>query len=405
MTKPPAAIIVFDDGMGDLGPLTDLRPSFAVRTGADTTLERIIRTYGLPLAGVRVPEDLAGITPESCRSALLSDYEDDDALLVNGRCALPDPAWAKLDVGQAIVEPENGAVVSARLTGKETTAFFRSMTLPTGTSKQESERQELLTHPWDAVRFRDAALAVDLMGLTDQRPGRKTPFEVAGDHPVHIDPTATIARSAVLDATDGPIRVGAGVTIRHGAIVLGPCAIGDGSTILEHALIKGNTSIGPRCKIAGELDGVIIQGFTNKAHDGHMGDAWLGSWINLGAGTTNSNLLNTYAEVTAQAAPNAKRVRTGMTFLGSILGDHVKTSIGTQLMTGAVVGTGSMLASTAPPPACVGRFEWITDAGRSRFRLDKFTQTAEAMMGRREVALSDAMRARLAELHAMGEPK
>jgi UDP-N-acetylglucosamine diphosphorylase/glucosamine-1-phosphate N-acetyltransferase len=385
--------------------MTDLRPSFAVRTGADTTLERIVRVFNLPLAGVRVPDELAGVAREASRVPLLNAYEDDDALLVNGRCPLPDPAWAKLGIGEALVEPGTGAVVAARMTAGDAGSFFRSMELPTDASQQESERQELLNQPWDAVRFRDAAIAVDLMALTDQRPGRKSPFEIAGDHPVWIDPTASIARSAVLDASDGPIRIGAGVTIRHGAIVLGPSSIGDGSTILEHALIKGTTSIGPRCKVAGELDGVIIQGFTNKAHDGHIGDAWLGSWINLGAGTTNSNLLNTYGEVTAQARPDARRVRTGMTFLGSVLGDHVKSSIGTQLMTGAVVGTGSMLASTAPPPACVGRFEWITDAGRSRFRLDKFLQTAGAMLGRREIPLTDAMRSRLAELHAMGAVK
>ncbi|MCB9837712.1 MAG: hypothetical protein H6813_00085 [Phycisphaeraceae bacterium] len=403
MTKPPAAILVFDDGRGALGPLTDLRPSFALRTGADTTLERIVRSFPLPLAGVAVPEVMRGIAAESCESRLLTAYEDDDAFLVNGRSPIPDPSWAGLAPGEAVVDPESGDVVAARLRGADATALLKTGRLPGGIDRSESQRQELLNHPWDAVRFRDAAIAVDLMGLTDLRP-RKPRFEICGDHPVEIHESATIAASAVLDAAEGPIRIGAGVMIRHGAVVLGPCAIGAGSKILEHALLKGNTSIGPTCKVAGELDGVIIQSFTNKAHDGHIGDSWLGSWINLGAGTTNSNLLNTYGEVTAQAEPNARRVRTGMTFLGSVLGDHVKTSIGTQLMTGAVVGTGSMLASTAPPPTCVGRFEWITDAGRSRFRLDKFLQTAQAMMGRRDVELTDAMRARFAALHATDTP-
>ncbi len=397
MTKPQA-LIVFDDGKGDLGPLTDLRPSFACRTGADTTLERIVRTFGIPLAGVRVPEGLAGITELDS----LTSYSDDDALLVNGRAPIPTPAWGRLPIGEAVIDHETGAVVAARLDAAGATALLETGELPGGVRTQTADEQELLSHPWDAVRFRDAAIAVDLATLENDKP-RKPRYEITGEHPVSIDESASISDSVVLDSSKGPIRIGANVTIRHGAIILGPVAIGDGSTVLEHSLIKPNTSIGPVCKVAGELDGVIIQSHTNKAHDGHIGDSWLGSWINLGAGTTNSNLLNTYGEVTAQPAPNARRVRTGMTFLGSIMGDHVKTSIGTQIMTGAVVGTGSMLASTAPPPTCIGRFEWITDAGRSRFRLDKFMQTAEAMMGRRDVPVTEAMRTRLAALHAMGE--
>ena len=402
MTTPPASLIVFDDGLGDLGPLTDLRPSFAVRTGADTTLDRITSIFNIPPAGVRVPREIDGIAPETCKARLLDGFDGDDALLINGRCPIPDPAWANLSKGQAITEPGSGAVIAVRMCGKGISTFLASMELPGGASRQEAGSSMLITQPWDVIRFRNQAISADLAACIDERPA-KGQFEVAGDHPVSIDPSASIARSVVLDATNGPIRIGRNAVIRHGAIVLGPVSIGEGTTILEHALIKSNTSIGPRCKIAGELDGVIVQGFTNKAHDGHIGDSWLGSWINLGAGTTNSNLLNTYGEVTAQAHPGSRRARTGMTFLGSIFGDHVKTSIGTQIMTGAVVGTGSMLASTAPPPTCVGRFEWITDAGRSRFRLEKFLQTAKAMMDRRDEPLTDAMIARISELHAASE--
>ncbi len=402
MTTPPASLIVFDDGLGDLGPLTDLRPSFAVRTGADTTLDRIARLFDIPLAGVRVPNEIAGIAPETCLARLLDGFDGDDALLFNGRCPIPDPAWVNLAKGQAITEPGSGAVIAVRMCGKGINSFLSTMELPGGASRQDADSRLLINQPWDVVRFRNQAIEADLKSCADEKPA-DAQYEIAGDYPVSIDPTANIARSVVLDATSGPIRIGRNVTIRHGAIVLGPVAIGEGSTILEHALIKSNTSIGPHCKIAGELDGVIVQGFTNKAHDGHIGDSWLGSWINLGAGTTNSNLLNTYGEVTAQAHPKSRRARTGMTFLGSIMGDHAKTSIGTQIMTGAVVGTGSMLASTAPPPACVGRFEWITDAGRSRFRLEKFLQTAKAMMDRRDIPLTDAMIARISELHTMSE--
>jgi hypothetical protein len=157
------------------------------------------------------------------------------------------------------------------------------------------------------------------------------------------------------------------------------------------------------CKVAGEVGGTIFQGLANKSHDGHLGDSWVGSWANLGAGTTNSNLLNTYDQVIAQHAPNATRTRTGLQFLGAIIGDHVKTAIMTRIMTGSVFGTGSMLAALTPPTT-VGRFERVTDGAgqvnRQPYRFEKFMEVARAAMARRKVTPSAAYTARLRELIA-----
>jgi hypothetical protein len=138
------------------------------------------------------------------------------------------------------------------------------------------------------------------------------------------------------------------------------------------------------CKVGGEIGSTVFQGYANKSHEGHLGDSWVGKWVNLGAGTTNSNLLNTYGEVTVRLAPDGPRHRTGMTFLGAMLGDHVKTAIGTRLMTGSIVGTGAMIATSTPPPTTVPPFAWLTDEGRRTYRLEKFLDVARTVMGRRE---------------------
>jgi UDP-N-acetylglucosamine diphosphorylase/glucosamine-1-phosphate N-acetyltransferase len=226
---------------------------------------------------------------------------------------------------------------------------------------------------------------------------------VVGDHPVEIHASARIFPNVVLDAEQGPIIVHEHATIRAGAVICGPCSIGAGSTIIDRALIKANTVIGPQCKVAGEVGSTIFQGYSNKAHDGHLGDSWVGKWVNFGAGTTNSNLLNTYGEVIMRLDPDSPRLRTGMQFLGAIVGDHAKFAICTRLMTGSIIGTGAMIATTAPPPTTVTPFAWLTDEagpeGRT-FRLEKFIEIAKTVMARRKVTPSETYLQLVRELHS-----
>jgi hypothetical protein len=178
----------------------------------------------------------------------------------------------------------------------------------------------------------------------------------------------------------------------------------NGTRIADHATLKANTILGPGCRVGGEVGGTVFQGFSNKSHDGHLGDSWVGSWVNLGAATVNSNLLNTYGEVVMRLEHDGPRLRSGRQFLGCVLGDHVKTAIGTRIMTGTAIGTGAMIATSTPPPSTVARFAWHTDDGVRRYRLEKFLDTARLVMARRDRSLGPAAEARLRALHAAGEP-
>lgn len=377
-------------GPAMLSPLTDLRASFDVRTGVLTTIERWSRVAHV--AGAVVPDAVAALTRERHGFAVntgiaLGHGSPDDILVVNGACPLPIAEAVNLAPGAAIVERTTGHLIAWR------TTLERARVVGSGPPIKPDavgvvDRRVLLTRPWHVRTLRDACIAADLdvlAGAPTAIPAGVTPI---GGHPIHIDPSARVYPTVVLDAEHGPIWIGPHAVVRPGSILIGPCAIGEHSTVLDRTLIKGQTAIGPHCKAAGEVGGTIIQGYSNKAHDGHLGDSWLGEWVNLGAGTTNSNLLNTYGEVIARPTSGGSNERTGETFLGAIIGDHVKMAICTRIMTGSIVGTGTMWAATKPISGTVPAFTWATDAGERSYRLDKFMEVARAAMGRRKISLS-----------------
>lgn len=403
-----SSVLVFDDGLPALAALTDLRASFEVRTGALTTFERVaavLTLAGAAPTGVCVPASMRALVAEHAGTPVIdpATLKGRSAVaLVNGRCPMLPEAALALEPNQALVERSSRQVIVATVTADQARGFLEGQPLPDSVERIEHDAAALLHFPWDVIRFRDECLDFDLgVLMTGARQALPAGVIAVSDENVRISPDALLYPSVVLDAGDGPIVIDDHATIRPGAIIVGPAYIGQGTTVLDRTLIKAHTAIGPVCKVAGEIGGTIFQGLANKAHDGHLGDSWIGSWANLGAGTTNSNLLNTYDQVIAQHAPNATRTRTGLQFLGAIIGDHVKTAICTRVMTGSVFGTGSMLAAMTPPTT-VGRFEWITggegEVKRQPYRFEKFMEVARAAMGRRKVTPSTVYTARLREL-------
>ncbi|MBX3384266.1 MAG: hypothetical protein KF864_12245 [Phycisphaeraceae bacterium] len=392
--------ILFDDGKGTLAPLTDLRAAFEIRTGALTTLERTRALLGGNPSALYVPEHLKALVA-SRHGTPVNTCADPDIIALNGRAPLGAMHAKALGPGQAVVEDASGEVIAARTDAAGVEALAQGRT-PGGLEVVERlPAKGLMSRPWHARSFRDACLGVDLDTLT-ANPGRLPPEGVLrmGDAPLRCALTARLCPGVTLDLEGGPILIDENAVIRPGAVLIGPCAIGANSTVLERATIRPNTAIGPWCKINGEVGGVIFQGYSNKAHDGYLGDSWVGEWVNLGAGTTNSNLLNTYGEILAVAAPGGRHERTSEKFLGAIIGDHVKTAICTRIMTACVLHTGGMFATTAPVSGATPPFAWATDEGLRRYRPEKFLDVARAMMQRRHVEPSPAYIERLRALLA-----
>lgn len=400
----PTPAIFFDDARGLLSPLNDLRASYEIRTGAMTNAERMLNAFDLTPVGVMVPGPLAELiadtTPVPVNRPLDADALPDDAevLLINGRCPLPLDAIANLDLGEVAIEARSQDMVALRLTGRDARAMLTGGN--PGLRTVSVDDAVLMDRPWSWRTFRDRCLAWDLEHFVATMTTGRPPEGVVllGKHPVAVHPSAAVSPTVVLNAEAGPIVIDENAVVRPLAVITGPAYVGPGSTVMEHSLVKAHTAIGPVCKVAGEVGGTIFQGYANKGHAGHLGDSWVGEWVNLGADTTNSNLLNTYTEVTARA-PGGKTERTGHIFLGATIGDHAKTAIGTRIMTGAIIGTGSMHAAGTPVSGTVPPFTWTTDAGDKPYRLGKFVEVAMTVMQRRGVTQTQAYSRRLTVLH------
>ncbi|MBL9149147.1 MAG: hypothetical protein JNM94_10690 [Phycisphaerae bacterium] len=397
-----AALVLVDDGRGAFGPLTDLASAAELRTGAWTTREWLTHRFGPPAALV-VPHALAAVTREATGiDATLPTTGD--VLLVNVRLAdrRAEAALASLARGDALVAGDT--VLAARLDAADARIPLVASQLPKGVRATPSTHHAL-ERPWHVLDGLAASIAADIAALATT-PGYCTlPDAPAnplvgrmGSHPVVVHETASIAPYVVFDASAGPIHVGPKATIRPFSVLSGPCSIGAGSTVADRSLIKANTTCGPQCRLGGEIGGTSIAGYSNKTHDGHLGDSILGSWVNLGAGTDNSNLLNTYGEVPIRLDPEGPRERTGRIFFGAVIGDHVKCAIGTRLMTGTVLGTGAMIASSAPPPSTTARFAWRTDDGERRYALPKFLEVMRTVMKRRTLEPGAAYVARVSKV-------
>lgn len=392
-------MIIFDDNLGQLAPMTDLRASFEVRTGMLTTAGRIAAHKPKSLAGYWVAENMKDMVAERANAPVNHLPNEEIVYCINGRWAMPDPKL-KLEVGQAVIEKASGHVVAAMLRRADAQYFLETNQLHERVSIEELDERLLYKYPWDVLTILNEAITYDisLVRMLDAVvPSEKA--IIIGQHPVEVHVESKIYPNVVLDAEQGPIAINERAVIRPNAVICGPCSIGRGSTIADGALIKSNTVIGPMCKVGGEVGGTIFQGYSNKGHHGFLGDSWVGKWVNFGAGTTNSNLLNTYGEVVMRLSPKGRMHKTGMTFLGAFVGDHVKFAINTRLMTGTVIGTGSMIATTAAPPGAVNRFAWLTDRGEQTFRFEKFLETAKAMMKRRDREPSEAYIKVMRDLH------
>ena len=400
-------IIIFDDGGGSFGPMTDLRSSFDLRTGIFTTSERFVRAARLPVVAHIALPDLQDVSNERHGdSGPLAVPDQGHWLLLNGR--FPDAASdGAIELGNAeCIETSEGLIIRrASLSSKHLLHWCEHGELPSDVVMTTVSGDDGLVHPWDVLTTAPKRIESDFNLM------RNDGFTSIASLPVDvylrgernrfaIHPTAQLGPGVVIDTREGMVVVDEHVVIDPGAVLVGPCCIGAHTRIAPHTHVKANTVVGPHCRLGGEIGSSVFQGFANKSHHGHLGDSWVGEWANLGAGTVNSNLLNTYGEVSLRLEPNGPRIRSGRNFLGAIIGDHVKTAIGTRIMTGSVLGTGAMVACSEPPPGCTPRFAWLTDAaeGTRHYQIGKFLDVARAVMSRRECVPGEAYSARLTAL-------
>ncbi len=247
-----------------------------------------------------------------------------------------------------------------------------------------------IEHTWDIFSKNHEAIARDFEWLTDGKTSQPIPETTVAFHPenIFIEEGATLPLCS-LNATEGPIYIGKDSEIMEGAIIRGPFALCEHATIKMGAKIYTGTTVGPHCKVGGEVSNSVFFGYSNKGHDGFMGNSVLGEWCNIGADTNTSNLKNNYAAVRLWDYESQRFAHTGLQFCGLMMGDHSKCGINTMFNTGTVVGVSANIFGSGFPRNFIPSFSWGGSAGMSTYRTDKAFETAKAMMSRRKIDFSE----------------
>ncbi|HEU4928410.1 MAG TPA: putative sugar nucleotidyl transferase [Candidatus Krumholzibacteria bacterium] len=266
----------------------------------------------------------------------------------------------------------------------------------------EFAEARLIDRPWDLMAHNSACIVDDFTRRTGRRGSSgnvPAGVQLIEKGRIAVATGADLRAGVVIDASDGPVVIGARARIMPNAVVIGPAAIGADSVVKPGARLLGGTSIGSVCKVGGEVDETIFADYSNKQHDGFIGHSYIGSWANLGAASNNSDLKNNYG--TVRMWSGGRFLDSGRQFLGLVLGDHTKTGINAVFNTGTVVGFNCNLYSSEMPDAFVPSFSWGHGRELTPYRLDKAMETAAIVMQRRGVVFSEVHRRIFERIHAI----
>lgn len=386
-------LVIFEDSRWSaFAPVSLSRPVFALASGTGSLLEMQIRRLKPQRLTLWVRPEMEGF----CRDRILPHLkiptevnyplDGEPALLVNGRTAQTKAFEFPPHDSVGIDEGDGVACAHLRSPGlgpqdvlNSTQRWRDLMELP-----RTMPPARLAGSLWDLVHWNNESLIEDFADLKAQCSTKMPagPFHLVQEDGLWLGPDVKLAPGCVLDASKGPIMIAAGASIGSNAVVSGPCWIGPRSRIRPLAQLREGCSIGSDCTVGGEVSHSILLGCTNKSHEGFLGHSYLGRWVNLGSGTTTSNLKNTYGEIRARVGDH--EIPTGRQFLGSIIGDHSKTAVLTRLSAGTYVGYCSMLASSASVPKMVPSFTFMTDSGAEPYQMDKAMQVTRRVFARRD---------------------
>ncbi|NLN24868.1 MAG: glucose-1-phosphate thymidylyltransferase [Bacteroidetes bacterium] len=244
-----------------------------------------------------------------------------------------------------------------------------------------------IENTWDIFSMNGEAIKRDFKMLTENKISQPIPEGVWVKNPenVFIEEGAEI-NFCTLNASEGPIYIGKNATVMEGALVRGPFALCEGAALKMGAKIYGDTTVGPHSKVGGEVGNSVIFGYSNKGHDGFLGNSVIGEWCNLGADTNTSNLKNNYAEVRLWNYETEGFARTGLQFCGLMMGDHSKCSINTMFNTGTVVGVSANIFGSGFPKNFVPSFTW---GGATTYKTEKAFEVAKMVMARRGIEFTE----------------
>ena len=351
----------------NFAPISLTKPIACIRMGIFTNVERYA-SY--------LPEAHIGYETEDY---LANKYPSVDSDVTINACVLPNPdliaAIIHLDDNQSLYAEE--VLLAKKGSGKEVVKF-------TGVELI------ILEERWDVFQKNAAALDLDFIQATEERKTQvlsPTNLLIGPENRLFIEEGASV-ECCTLNTTEGPIYIGKDATIMEGSMIRGGLALNECATIKMGAKIYGATTIGPHCKVGGEVNNVIFQAYSNKGHDGFLGNSLIGEWCNLGADTNTSNLKNNYSNVRTYSYSSKTEVQTDLQFIGLSMGDYSKCAINTMFNTATVVGVSCNIFTHGFPKKYIPSFSWVQGETYTINKLEKAFDAANNMMHRRKLSLS-----------------
>ncbi len=383
-------IILFDDNSRrTLLPLTFTKPVAWIRIGILRISEKWEKLTG----------SIVGFKTEPYLAVKFNCSLSDDNLFING-AVIPDRKFSDyvqgMKRGNALFSGHR--LLACRLSGEEAMNFV-PQNYSGKSDLQYNDDLRIIDYPWQIFSWNGEAMRQDFELLTAGRHSLNLSSRnhLLGEENIFVEEGAR-AEFAIINATTGPVYLGKDSEIMEGSVIRGPFALCENSTVKLSAKIYGPTTVGPNSKVGGELNNCVIQGNSNKAHDGFLGNSVIGEWCNIGADTNNSNLKNNYAKVRVWSYEEEKFIDTGLLFCGLIMGDHSKCGINTMFNTGTVIGVSANIFGSGFPRAFIPSFSWGGSHGFTTFSLQKVFEVAEQVMKRRNVDFDDTEKQILTEV-------
>ncbi|MBE9465235.1 putative sugar nucleotidyl transferase [Dyadobacter subterraneus] len=378
------SIILFDDPVIRLQllPFTYTRPVAGIRCGIRTIAEKWSEWFQTDIS----------YQTESYLAHRFPIKKSEDNLYINGALC-PDASFLaaieKLAPESVLLSKEN-EILAVRTSSTEWSPTEKPDKL---VSQIYNEPVIIIRQIWDIFLNNGAQIKADFARITSSKKSEKItdPFtHCYNPENIFIEEGAVI-KAAILNAENGPIYIGKNASIQEGATIQGPFAIGESSVLAQGAKIRPNTTVGPFCKVGGEVSNCVIFGYSNKGHDGYLGNSVLGEWCNLGANTNNSNLKNDHTAVKIHSYVTGKLESSGLLFCGLFMGDYSKAGISTMFNTGTVVGVSVNVFGAGFQSKHVPSFSWGGNAeGLTEYRFDKAVAVAKDTVNRRGVTFDES---------------
>ena len=375
-------LYVFEDQrFSDFFPISSTRAVFDIRFGQSTFLERIIKIFPEYSVSLIVRDEFKELVSERHTNIAVNPDNIEEGLWISSSVI-----WTRESV--ELLSAKNTAfmkddkLVAANLSSKNAARWISNG----GPLKSELESVEFknievyqCNYLWDIIKFINQSINDDANELEPVDRLDYPHTNLINPDKIFIN-NAKVMPGALINAEKGPVIIDNNAVIYGQTYIEGPAFIGTDTVIKPLTKIVGSV-IGKKCKIGGEVESSVIQGYSNKVHDGHLGDSFLGEWVNLGAGTSNSNLKNNYSSV--KISLNENLIDTNSLHIGCFIGDHVKTGIGTLINTGTIIGAASMISTYGFPPVNLPPFSWYFNRKKERMDFDKFVLTAQKSKSRR----------------------